>query len=141
MWQWVKWDPCCQASTLVVSAQGQQPCMHACTGRERPSQAQDFLTFWECFALFDLLLCGRALNCALSGQQEEVLYVWGVGGWVGWGLGVWNPSCLAHLQGLQSDYDLFTLPTVSPAQIIIKAFSHYGNKNTAMELAKVQPGH
>lgn len=46
--------------------------MHACTGRERLSQARDFLAFWECFALFDLPLCGQALNCALSGLQEEV---------------------------------------------------------------------
>lgn len=65
--------------------------------------------------------------------------MWGGGGW---GLGGWNPaSCLVHLQGLEFGYDLCALPTVSPAQIIIKALSHYGNKNTALQLAKVQLAH
>lgn len=112
--------------------------MRACTGRERLSPAQDFLAFWEYFALYDLPLCGQALNCALSGPQEEVLCVWGMGGM---GAGWVRPSCLAHLQGVEFDYGLFTFPTVRPAQIIIKVHSHYGNKNKARELAKVQLVH
>lgn len=62
-------------------------------------------------------------------------------GWNGGLSGVGGASCLAHLQGLEFDCGLFTLPTVNPAQIIIKARSHYGNKNTARELAKVQLVH
>lgn len=83
--------------------------MCACTDRERLSQARDFLAFWECFALYDLPLCGQALYCALSGLLEKVLCVWGMGGM---GAGRVEPSCLAHLQGLEFDYGLFTLPTV-----------------------------
>lgn len=71
--------------------------MHARTGRERLSQAQDFLAFWECFALYDLPLCGQALNCALSGLQEEVLCVWGMGRM---GAGRVEPSCFDIFRGL-----------------------------------------
>jgi hypothetical protein len=60
---------------------------------------------------------------------------------VEWGPGGWNHLALHIFRGSSLIMVFLLFPLSSPAQIIIKARSHYGNKNTARELAKVQLVH